>query len=260
MLKASLATPGGVLSAPQVAAFQRDGYVIVPGLFDAAAMADIRRWTDEVQAWPETAGRQMMYFEQSATGARILNRMENVLPYHDGFRRVATGEELQGGCGQLFGEPAVLFKDKINFKLPGGGGFDPHQDVQAGWSRYAPLHLTALVTVDRATRANGCLEIATDFRGSHELIGQEWEPLNAEQLAGLHWQHVEAEAGDVVFFDSFIPHRSAPNGTNAARRVLYYTYNKASDGDHLVQYYTDKRASYPPDIERLPGKEYRYRV
>jgi hypothetical protein len=27
-----------------------------------------------------------------------------------------------------------------------------------------------------------------------------------------------------------------------------------------VQYYADKRASYPPDIEREAGKEYRYRV
>jgi hypothetical protein len=63
-----------------------------------------------------------------------------------------------------------------------------------------------------------------------------------------------------VFFDSFIPHRSAPNATAEARRVLYYTWNRASAGDHLAQYYADKRASYPPDIERDPGKEYRYRV
>ena len=122
------------------------------------------------------------------------------------------------------------------------------------------LHLTALVTVDRATRANGCLEMATDFRGSHQLIGREWEPLTETQLAGVHWMHIEAEPGDAVFFDSFVPHRSAPNTTAEARRVLYYTYNKASEGDHLAQYYADKRASYPPDIEREPGREYRYRV
>lgn len=248
------------LTSDQVAAFAREGFVVVRGLFSAAEMADIARWTDEVQRWPETAGRQMMYFETSTGGARILNRMENVLPYHEGFRRLATGARLQGACGQLFGEPAVLFKDKINFKLPGGGGFEAHQDVQAGWSRYAKLHVTALVTVDRATVANGCLEIATDFRGSHELIGAEWEPLGAAQLAGLHWDYLEAEPGDAVFFDSFVPHRSAPNTTADPRRVLYYTYNKASEGDHLAQYYADKRASYPPDIEREAGKVYRYRV
>jgi len=256
---ARAAAVAGPLSPEQVAAFHRDGYLVVRGLFPAARIADIRRWTGDVQAWPETAGRHMMYFEE-AGGRRLLNRMENVLPYHDGFRALATGPELQGACGQLLGEAAVLFKDKINCKLPGGGGFEAHQDVQAGWARYASLHITALVSVDRATVANGCLEMATDFRGSHELIGTEWEPLSAQQLAGLHWAHIEAEPGDVVYFDSFIPHRSAPNGTGEARRVLYYTYNRAAEGDHLAQYYADKRASYPPDIERLPGREYRYRV
>ncbi|MCK6370018.1 MAG: phytanoyl-CoA dioxygenase family protein [Gammaproteobacteria bacterium] len=250
----------GPLTATQVAAFRRDGYLVVRGLFAPDDIERIRCWTDEVQRWPETAGRHMMYFEHSERGARILNRMENVLPYHEGFRALATGRQLAGACGQLLGEPAVLFKDKINFKLPGGGGFEAHQDVQAGWARYARLHITALVAVDRATVANGCLEMAGGFRGAHELIGSEWEPLTAPQLAGLHWRHIEAEPGDVVFFDSFIPHRSAPNTTSEARRVLYYTYNAASEGDHLVRYYADKRASYPPDIEREPGREYRYRV
>jgi len=31
----------------------------------------------------------------------------------------------------------VLFKEKVNFKMPGGDGFKPHQDSQAGWDRYA---------------------------------------------------------------------------------------------------------------------------
>jgi len=66
--------------------------------------------------------------------------------------------------------------------------------------------------------------------------------------------------GDVVFFDSFVPHASAPNLTANQRRVLYVTYNRASDGDHRVSYYADKRASFPPDIERLPGVAYRFRV
>ena len=259
-LSAVQGLPDGPLTAAQVAGFQRDGFLVVPRLFDANAVRDIRAWTAEVQAWPETAGRQMMYFETSAAGERLLNRMENVLPYHGGFRALAQSRELQGASGQLLGEPAVIFKDKINFKLPGGGGFDAHQDVQAGWSRYADLHLTALVAVDRATIANGCLEIATDFRGAHQLIGAEWEPLTAAQLDGLRWAFIEAEPGDVVYFDSFVPHRSAPNLTGEQRRVLYYTYNRASAGDHLAQYYADKRASYPPDIERVAGREYRYRV
>jgi hypothetical protein len=63
-----------------------------------------------------------------------------------------------------------------------------------------------------------------------------------------------------VFFDSFAPHRSEPNRTDAARRALYVTYNRLSEGDHRRQYYIDKRKSYPPDCEREPDKEYVFRV
>jgi hypothetical protein len=250
----------GPLTPEQIVLFQADGFVIVPGLFGAAELEQIDAWAEEVHAWPETAGRHMMYFEESRAGSRrILNRIENVLPYHGGFHALAVGPKMQGACGQLFGEPAVLFKDKINFKMPGGGGFEAHQDVQAGWARYASLHITALISIDKTTRANGCLEMAKGFH-DRGLIGSEWTPLTEEDLRDAEFIAVESEPGDAVFFDSFAPHRSGPNNTDAPRRVLYYTYNKASEGDSLAQYYADKRASYPPDIEREDGKEYHYRV
>jgi hypothetical protein len=249
----------GPLTPAQVDAFRRDGFVVVPGFYAADEMTRITAWVEEVQHWPETPGEHMMYFEHSDAGERILNRIENVPPYHAGFADLTGRNRMRGACGQLFGEPAVLFKDKINFKMPGGGGFEPHQDVQAGWARYASIHITSLVTIDRSTVENGCLEMATDFH-SHDLIGAEWTPLTPENLAGVTFVKIEAEPGDAVFFDSFIPHQSAPNRTDAPRRVLYYTYNKASEGDHLAQYYADKRASYPPDVEREAGKEYHYRV
>jgi ectoine hydroxylase-related dioxygenase (phytanoyl-CoA dioxygenase family) len=71
---------------------------------------------------------------------------------------------------------------------------------------------------------------------------------------------VPTRAGDVVFFDSYTPHASAPNLTTERRRVLYITYNRRSAGDHRVQYYADKRKSFPPDIERDPTRTYTFRV
>ena len=252
---------GGQPTADEIAAFRRDGFVVLAGLFGVEEMAEISAWTDEVQSWPETAGRHMMYFEDSRTeaGRRILNRVENVLPYHEKFRVLATGPKMQGICAQLFTEPAVVFKDKINFKLPGGDGFEAHQDVQAGWARYASLHITALITIDQTTVANGCLEIAAGFH-DRGLVGTEWAPLTDADTPGAAYIPIESAPGDAVFFDSFAPHRSGPNQTDDQRRVLYFTYNKLSEGDNLARYYADKRASYPPDIEREEGKEYRYRV
>ena len=250
-----------VLTAEQVADFKRDGFLVVRGLFDAKDMKAIAAWTDEVEAWPETAGRHMMYFETSlkSDGARLLNRLENFYPFHDGFRNLFDGDKLRAASSELFGEEAVLYKDKINFKLPGGDGFELHQDQQAGWGTYADFFITALVSIDAATTENGCLELVAGLHADG-LIGEEWKPMTETDLAGKPLVSCPTAPGDVVFFDSYCPHGSGPNLSDQKRRVLYVTYNAASAGDHREQYYVDKRASYPPDIERDPEKEYVFRV
>src|SRR5205823_1274583 len=148
------------LSDQDIETFQRDGFVVKRSLFDPEAMSRIAAWTDEIAAGPETPGGVMRYFEQSLRepGRRILSRVENFCPYHRSFDGLVQGL-LLGAVAELFREPAALFKDKINFKLPGGGGFKAHQDVQAGWDIYADLFITAMVTIDRTTLENGCLEL-----------------------------------------------------------------------------------------------------
>jgi 2-aminoethylphosphonate dioxygenase len=189
-------------------------------------------------------------------GRRVIQRIENFSPFHSGFDQLIRDGALARWIGALMGGAVVLFKEKINFKMPGGGGFKAHQDQQAGWSRYAPVFGTAMVTLDPATLENGCLKIAAGRR-REGLIGEEWSPLDEN---GLALQAVPTEPGDVIFFDSFVPHASEPNLTDAPRRVLYLTYNLAALGDHRARYYADKHASFPPDIEREEGKTYIFRV
>jgi len=247
--------------AEQVDTFRRTGYVLVRGLFDAQRMRDLDRWTDEMVAAPEVPGRHMVYYEDSFTepGSRILSRIENFCAWHAGFDALLRRGEVIERVGALLGEPAVLFKDKINFKLPGASGFKAHQDVQAGWDAYASLHVTMLVSIDPASAENGYLELAPGFH-DRGLLGRMWEPLDEDAIPGLRYEPCPTEPGDVVFFDSFIPHRSAENHTDRPRRVLYVTYNRRSEGDHRARYYADKRAGYPPDCEREPGREYVYKV
>ena len=253
-------TTHATLSDAERAAFADSGYLVVRSLFDEATMADIARWTAEVVAKPEVPGEHMAYYEDhlSSPGKRVLSRIENFCPYHASFDALLRDGVVPGLGGQLLGEAAVLFKEKINFKLPGSDGFKAHQDVQAGWDTYAPLHITLLLSIDDATEANGCLELAP---GQHDrgLLGPMWEPL-PDPLDGVTYEACETSSGDAIFFDSFIPHRSFPNGTEAPRRVLYVTYNGASHGDHRAQYYADKRANFPPDCERAPGTKYAFKV
>ena len=241
-----------------LAAMERDGYVVVRGFFDAAETADILRWTEEISAAPEVPGRHMVYYEDSLTepGRRVVQRIENFCPFHAGFDALVRHGRLVEWSGALLGGPAVLFKEKINFKMPGADGFKAHQDQQAGWTRYAPIFMTAMVTIDPATLENGCLEMVPG-RHKEGLIGEEWNPLDE---TGLGLVPVPTEPGDVIFFDSFAPHASKPNLTSSPRRILYLTYNAAQYGDHREQYFADKRRSFPPDVERAPGARYTFRV
>ena len=249
-----LAGPG----AAGLGGMARDGFLIVRGFFGSAETQNLLRWTEEIAAAPETPGRHMVYYEDSLTepGRRVVQRIENFCPFHAGFDGLIRGGRLLNWASSLLGGPAVLFKEKINFKLPGADGFKAHQDQQAGWTIYAPLFLTALVTIDPATLENGCLELSAG-RHREGLIGEEWNPLQED---GLDLVPVPTQPGDVIFFDSFAPHASKPNLTGAPRRILYLTYNESRYGDHRVQYFADKRAAFPPDIERSGDKAYVFRV
>ena len=246
------------LSQNQLNHFEKHGFLLIHDLYEKKDMKKITQWTDEVTNYPEVPNKYMMYFEESKLekGKRILSRMEDIEPFHQGFSELFVRGEIQKITSQLFNEKALLFKDKINFKMPGGDGFKAHQDVQAGWDRYAKLHITALLSIDPSTTENGCLEIAA---GNHEreLVGEQWKPLEEDTLDYIS---VPTNPGDTIFFDSYIPHRSGPNMTDEKRRVLYITYNAVSEGDHRRKYYADKRLNYPPDIERDPNKEYVFRV
>jgi len=229
-------------------------------MYNADEMKEISRWTQEVAASPEVPCSYMMYFESSKQdGSRIVSRIEDFVSFHKGFAELITRKRMQQAVSDLLGETAVLFKDKINFKLPGGDGFKEHQDVQAGWDDYAQLHITAMIAIDETNEANGSVEMIPG-KHKHGLLGKMWAPLTDADTGNAPYEPVHCQPGDAVFFDSYAPHRSMPNNTHQARRVLYITFNGISEGDHRAQYYADKRKNYPPDIERDPDKNYAFKV
>ena len=246
------------LSEQQISDFQRDGFVLLQGAFGDGEMNQIEAWTQEITALPEESGKHWVFHEKSLKipGDDLICRIEKISPFHAGFQQLSN--VLKAPIAQLLGEPAVLFKEKINFKMPGGDGFTPHQDSLAGWETYAEFFITVMVCVDEATTENGCLRMAA---GHHkDGLMREWEPLNDSDMQDMNFVDMPTRPGDIAFFDSYAPHRSEPNMSNKIRRLYFATYNKASGGDHLEAYYDDKFKTYPPDIDRDEDKEYVFRV
>lgn len=164
---------------------------------------------------------------------------------------------------EKIGSEVLLFKDKCNLKSPGGGAFTPHQDIPAYIDFGPKVHITAAVFLDDATAENGALEMASNLT---ELQGQGLQyvdtplgqlPILATAVGGkhngrivehleqqLHWLPVYAKAGDIILFDSYIPHRSATNHSTATRRAFFFTFNLSEDGNCYEAYYQSKRADF----------------
>lgn len=251
------------LTGDQLKKWEQNGCLYIPyeELTSTEVKENLIKWVDEVQNFPETKGKWMKYYEKSLKdGTKILNRIENFLPYHKKLDELVNGKWMLELVSQLFGEEAVLYKEKINFKLPGGEGFKPHQDVLAGWDEYGhTLHISVAICIDEANDKNGCLECALGEQ-KKGLLGPKFKELPNEVVDKLDWVSYPMHPGDMIIFDSYTPHRSGPNLTETTRRMIFLTFNKLSEGDFREEYYMSKRKNFPPDFERKPGENYEYKI
>jgi 2-aminoethylphosphonate dioxygenase len=239
----------------EFAHWERQGYLWIKGHLSTGEVAELSNWVEQLAAWPETPGKWMKWYEQ-ARGQRQLCRVEDFLPYHAAFAEFLQRGTIASILERLFGEPARLFKEKINFKLAGGAGFQPHQDAPAFTTFGQRYHVTLMVSIDPATRENGCLEVVDGYHGAGLLPQAEDGTLEHEWVDRQIWKPVETAPGDLLFFDSYVPHRSGPNRSDRPRRALYVTYNRASEGDYRAEYFARKRAAFPPECERVAGHDY----
>ena len=159
-------------------------------------------------------------------------------------------------------EPYVIFKDKLNFKWPGSGAFPPHQDFPA-YENFVPRsHITAMITIDKATLSNGCLHVAKDWKNTFSKIsaidqkklasgqatipfvegGEQHGTIETEFSKLIEWLPLTTSPRDLVIFDSFIPHFSFSNNSAHSRKALFLTYNKLSEGEHHKDYFSMKRS------------------
>jgi 2-aminoethylphosphonate dioxygenase len=246
------------LSDSQLKFWKENGFVIIKNYFTEVQKAELVAWVEDLENRPETAGKWMKYFEVPASNpsGRQLCRVENFLQFHEGFDGLLQGEKILGVLSELMGEQAVLFKEKINFKLPGGNGFLPHQDAPAFTSFNQKYHITLMVSIDASNPENGCLLMAPGMHDKGMLPTAPDGTVDPDFAKTLNWEYVETEPGDIVLFDSYIPHMSEQNLSNRPRRALYITYNRASEGSYREEYYKTKRDVFPPDVERDPTKQY----
>jgi len=219
--------------------FQERGWVIVDALVPATA-ARVPKWVNEIAALADGEHGVLQHFELTDSGPQLC-RSENFVPVHAAFRALLCNGVLVEIAGALLGEPALLYKEKVNFKLPGGAGYSPHQDAPA--YPMIDVHVSAMVAVDDADESNGGLEVVSGCF-DRVLPLDERGCIESSVVEQLDWQAVPVRAGQTLWFHSRTPHRSGPNRSDRPRRALYPTYNAAREGDLRAAYYDAKRAAF----------------
>ena len=241
------------LDAGELARLDADGFVVRERAFDELELAQLRADCEAMvkRVTDASVGRRKVavgsYMFQLERGLVTMVKWEPANPdVVQGVEPFAHFDEALRGWAEdpRFVEPMKdvvraeslnLFTEKLNVKRARTGGpIVLHQDYPY-WtdnSDGAADIGTAIVFVDDANRANGCLEVLpgshkrgvwpqrkVDGFGSNEM---ELEGFDEARLVAL-----EVPAGSMVFFGSLLVHRSLPNHSDQDRRVLLYSYQPA---------------------------------
>jgi hypothetical protein len=210
----------------------------------------LRAWTEEVETWPVGSHRWGQYAERTATGEAIC-RTENVSACHGGFAGLTSGT-LAGLAASALGFGVVGFKDKINYKQPGGAGFSPHQDLAAYPG--ASSVMSILVAVDECTTTSGCIWFAA---GVEELLATDDRGVVvADVVSSLSWSPAELAPGDAVCLGGLTPHFSEANKSSASRRVLVASYAPVGEGYDRERYYSARHA----EMAQATARDERFRI
>ena len=244
-----------ILTQEQVDTLHKDGWLYLPQMLSKEKFAEFKSWAEEIEQWPETPGKWMKYYEPGPDGSRMPARIENMMAFHDPLRKFRD-EFITQMISDAYGEPAIPYKDKINFKYPHGGAFTAHQDQPAYTSFGIDSFITCLIPIDPNTRETGGLDFVRKHHHNYIMPQNSDGSIRTDLEARVHWVPIDAYPGDLFLFDSYALHRSDINVSTMTRRNMFLTYNKLSDGDFYEGYYEQKAEHFPQDCERDPNKDY----
>jgi ectoine hydroxylase-related dioxygenase (phytanoyl-CoA dioxygenase family) len=215
-------------------AYDRDGFVVLRGLFSSAEMAAAAAEANVLLRRNDLISVRNLRcrWQTSVTsGECSFETFDPVIDLAPACRAIAEHPRLLAELADLYGEPACLFKDKLIYKPPGLPGYGLHQDWIA-WPGFPRSFLTVVVPLDSTDAANGCTEVFPGYHtgGSLSQEDGQYHELPAGTVDETRCVPLALEPGDAAVFSGFTPHRSAPNCSERWRRQLFLSYNKLSDG------------------------------
>lgn len=242
------------LSASQLHSYEDNGYVLLKEMMTPEEVELLGRAAREDRVLD-----QHSYGRADGEGGTIRLSLWNH-PTDTIYGMVARSESIVGCAEQLLDDEVYHYHSKMIMKdAKVGGAWAWHQDYGYWYQNglLFPDLTSAFIAVDRATKANGCLQV---IRGSHKL-GRMEHVLTGDQagadldrvnkvLERLELVYVEMDPGDVLYFHANLLHRSDQNKSDHPRWSMICCYNAA----HNDPYKESHHPRYTP-LAKVPDSE-----
>jgi len=235
-----------VLTAEQRQQFDRDGYFLVRGLFDAE---ETRLMREAMETDPTV--RANFYNRGDSEG--LVTRMVTWNQPGDGvYGLAARSARMVDTMEDLLGGEVYHYHSKLTAKEPReGGAWEWHQDYGYWYHNGClfPLMASCMIALDRSDRNNGCLQV---LKGSHLMGRLDHGLLEGQQVGAdlrrveeakknLELVYAEMDPGDGLFFHCNTLHRSDQNRSANRRWTMICCYNAARNNpyrQHHHPFYT----------------------
>jgi ectoine hydroxylase-related dioxygenase (phytanoyl-CoA dioxygenase family) len=224
--------PASPISDQQIANYRRDGYVVLPGLFEPDEVAILRRTAEG-----DIPGAEVLT-KADQDGNKISLKMWNGAS-EDIYGMFSRNERAVRVMEKLIGGPVYLYSAKMILKnAKDGGAWEWHQDYGYWYNNgcLMPDMASCSIAVDRNTEENGCLQV---LKGSHHLGRldhvRENEQFVADgervkiALSRFERISVPLEPGDAILFHCNLLHRSDANNSDWRRWNFICSYNAADN-------------------------------
>lgn len=233
--------PAGFLGADGIAAYRRDGYVVVRGLIGPRLVAAASQAITGLASGSIPARATEIAFEPGVDAARLpahereghIRKFSRFIDDAPALRAVAMSGALHRILDRIMGEGRELLQDMALIKPPRVGGAKPwHQDAAYFRVRDPGLIVGVWIALDPALRANGCMEVIPGSHLDGPVAHVPAEDVNLctidpARLRLADRVAVELDPGDALVFHPLLHHYTAPNTSDLPRRALQFHFNQA---------------------------------
>jgi len=227
---------GATLTRAQIEQYRELGYLVVPDVFDAGLLAEIRRTLDAIvaDAGKVTSHTDVYDLEESHTPEQPrVRRIKTPHKHFPFFAELTRNPRITGILAQLIGPDLRLHGAKLNMKSAGyGAAVEWHQD----WAFYPHSNDDVLATglyLDDCDMENGpLLVVPGTHKGpvfDHHANGYFAGAMDP-QPEGLDYAKavpLTGKAGSMTIHHARLVHGSALNTSSKPRRLLLHEYAAA---------------------------------